>query len=419
MALDNLVVTPLQPALQVSTPGDTVSNGTVVFGPGTAGSTSTMVVLTNNGAVPLHGSGLILSGSGFTLGGTDTGPFILYPGQSTDIPVSVVDPTQPAAGSLEISSDDLTQPMYSLALQYYGTSTTPPNHPPVLAPIPDQSVGPGGHGDSHRLGDRPGFWSDPHLQPRPRRPGRGGHQPRQRRVHLAGAGRGVARGLPRDRSRHRQRQSAIERHADVRDRRAAAHQPRGRPGEWHLPDQHRLRGHAHRGRGAAGRRAVTLAVTAGGHTIPLGIVTTDASGVASLSGVSLPAFPAGSYPSAVIASFGGDTGDAPTIGSGGLTIAQATPTITWATPADITQGQALGAAQLDATASVPGTFAYTTAAGTVLPAGMGQSLTAVFTPADTTDYTSVNAGTTLDVLPGPPRRWHSAPATLRRSSACR
>ena len=48
---------------------------------------------------------------------------------------------------------------------------------------------------------------------------------------------------------------------------------------------------------------------------------------------------------------------------------QATPTITWASPAGITYGTALSAAQLDATASVPGTFTYSPAAGTVLKAG--------------------------------------------------
>ena len=55
-----------------------------------------------------------------------------------------------------------------------------------------------------------------------------------------------------------------------------------------------------------------------------------------------------------------------------LTVDQATPTLTWADPAAIVYGTALGAAQLDATASytvggvsvsVPGTFAYTPAAG--------------------------------------------------------
>ena len=41
-----------------------------------------------------------------------------------------------------------------------------------------------------------------------------------------------------------------------------------------------------------------------------------------------------------------------------IVVAQATPTLTWNTPAAITYGTALGAAQLDATASVPGTFTY-------------------------------------------------------------
>ncbi|HEU0049074.1 MAG TPA: hypothetical protein VFQ43_15895, partial [Nitrososphaera sp.] len=52
-----------------------------------------------------------------------------------------------------------------------------------------------------------------------------------------------------------------------------------------------------------------------------------------------------------------------------LTVNKATPTITWTAPAAITQGTALSATQLDATASVAGTFVYTPASGTVLAAG--------------------------------------------------
>ena len=44
------------------------------------------------------------------------------------------------------------------------------------------------------------------------------------------------------------------------------------------------------------------------------------------------------------------------------------PTITWPTPAPIMYGTALSATQLDATASVPGTFVYSPPAGTVPPA---------------------------------------------------
>ena len=45
-----------------------------------------------------------------------------------------------------------------------------------------------------------------------------------------------------------------------------------------------------------------------------------------------------------------------------------TPTITWASPGDITYGTPLRA-QLDATASVPGVFTYTPAGGIILSVG--------------------------------------------------
>ena len=52
-----------------------------------------------------------------------------------------------------------------------------------------------------------------------------------------------------------------------------------------------------------------------------------------------------------------------------LAVNMATPAITWATPAAITYGTALSAAQLDASSTVAGTFVYTPAAGAVLTAG--------------------------------------------------
>jgi len=62
-----------------------------------------------------------------------------------------------------------------------------------------------------------------------------------------------------------------------------------------------------------------------------------------------------------------------------------TPTITWATPAAITYPAAISATQLNATANIPGTFAYTPAASTVLNAG-SQTLSVKFTPTDYTDF---------------------------------
>jgi len=75
---------------------------------------------------------------------------------------------------------------------------------------------------------------------------------------------------------------------------------------------------------------------------------------------------------------------------------QATPVITWPTPASITYGTALSATQLDATSTVAGTFAYTPALGIVLKAGP-QTLSVTFTPSDTTDYQTAAATVTLPV----------------------
>ena len=80
-------------------------------------------------------------------------------------------------------------------------------------------------------------------------------------------------------------------------------------------------------------------------------------------------------------------------------ITQITPTITWPAPAAITFGSALSSIQLDATASVPGSFSYSPAAGTVLQAGANQTLSVTFTPTDTTDYAATTASTTIAVNP--------------------
>src|SRR5439155_11367173 len=69
-----------------------------------------------------------------------------------------------------------------------------------------------------------------------------------------------------------------------------------------------------------------------------------------------------------------------------INVLKATPTITWANPADITYPTALGATQLNATANVPGSFVYTPASGTLLNAGNTQNLKADFTPTDTANY---------------------------------
>ncbi len=80
---------------------------------------------------------------------------------------------------------------------------------------------------------------------------------------------------------------------------------------------------------------------------------------------------------------------------------QQPPVITWPTPANIVYGTALGGAQLDATASVAGSFVYSPAAGTVLTVGQ-HTLMATFSPTDTTDYTPNTASVLLTVVPVTP-----------------
>jgi hypothetical protein len=235
-------------------------------------------------------------------------------------------------------------------------------------------------------------------------------------------------------------------------------------------------------------KTVAFSLNEGGTITPVGMATTDANGVAALTDVSLAGFSAGTFTGAVGAGFAGDATDSPSNSSGDVTISpaqatlslsglastydgsphtatvstnpaglggvtvsyaqnnvavaaptqagsytvtaalrnpnytatsvtgtmvihQAVPTITWTDPADITSGAALGSTQLDATASVPGTFSYSPAAGTVLNAGQGQTLAVTFSPTDTTDYATVSGSTLINVLsvaaPPPPMPPHA------------
>ncbi|MFY9852349.1 MAG: Ig-like domain repeat protein [Terracidiphilus sp.] len=82
-----------------------------------------------------------------------------------------------------------------------------------------------------------------------------------------------------------------------------------------------------------------------------------------------------------------------------LTVNQAAPAITWATPAAITYGTALSATQLDASSTVAGAFVYSPAAGVILAAG-SHTLSVTFTPTDTTDYKTATATVSLAVNQG-------------------
>ena len=135
---------------------------------------------------------------------------------------------------------------------------------------------------------------------------------------------------------------------------------------------------------------------------PLSSVQLDASsgGVAGSFAYTPPAgtvLPAGVHTLSTIFTPTDTTDYTDAIATVQLTVNQITPVIRWPTPAAITYGTALSSAQLDATSTVPGTFVYTPAAGTVLPGGV-QTLSVTFTPTDTTDYATVTATVNLTVL---------------------
>jgi hypothetical protein len=95
-------------------------------------------------------------------------------------------------------------------------------------------------------------------------------------------------------------------------------------------------------------------------------------------------------------------------GSGGGSSSPVTPTISWATPAQITVGTALSGTQLDAVAEVPGTatvvpgtYVYTPASGTVENSAGTVTLSVAFTPTSSTAYNPATGSVSLVVAPVP------------------
>jgi hypothetical protein len=99
------------------------------------------------------------------------------------------------------------------------------------------------------------------------------------------------------------------------------------------------------------------------------------------------------------------------------TVAQATPSINWPTPAAIVYGTALSGAQLDATATnsagvaVPGTFVYSPAAGAILGAGT-QRLSVAFQPTDAVNYAAASGQAVLAVTQATPIIVWPLPASI-------
>ena len=104
----------------------------------------------------------------------------------------------------------------------------------------------------------------------------------------------------------------------------------------------------------------------------------------------------GTYADGLYAEWDGDGHYTPSWAVADITVVHGTPAISWPSPAAITYGTALGAAQLNATANTAGTFTYSQPTGTVLNAGT-QTLSVTFTPSDSSRWNSATATTTLVV----------------------
>ena len=144
----------------------------------------------------------------------------------------------------------------------------------------------------------------------------------------------------------------------------------------------------------------TKSVTAA--TTPAGLATV----ITYNGGATLP-IAAGSYTVIATVTDPNYTGS----GSATLTLAKGTPVITWATPAPVTVGTSLSNSQLNASATVGGTFVYTPLAGTVMSSAGTQSLGATFTPTDSANYNGVTATVSLSVTAGIAPRTNVALAT--------
>ena len=97
-----------------------------------------------------------------------------------------------------------------------------------------------------------------------------------------------------------------------------------------------------------------------------------------------------------------------------INVTQATPTITWSNPANITYGTPLDSTQLDATSPESGTFAYNPDTGTVLSAGPNQTLSTTFTPTgnDAVNYTTAKDTVYINVTQANPTINWNNPANI-------
>ncbi|MDQ3006497.1 MAG: MBG domain-containing protein, partial [Chloroflexota bacterium] len=130
----------------------------------------------------------------------------------------------------------------------------------------------------------------------------------------------------------------------------------------------------------------TISFTLNGSIV--GSVATDASGVASLTGISLAGIDAGNYPTGVAASFAGDTDYVTSNGTNSLDVSKATPTLSVTNSPVTYNGSPQAATVVGSVAGVVSDIQYDGSA-TVPTNATTYTVTADFVPTDTTNYNSL------------------------------
>jgi hypothetical protein len=133
------------------------------------------------------------------------------------------------------------------------------------------------------------------------------------------------------------------------------------------------------------------------NTSPAGFIDTLLSEESAQASLVTPAqsLPAGM--DSITASYSGDSNFLPSTSAAvAESVAKGLPNISWPNPASIVYGTPLSATQLDASASTPGTFAYSPAPNTILPPG-NQTIKVTFAPTDSFDYSGATAQATLQI----------------------
>ncbi len=98
-----------------------------------------------------------------------------------------------------------------------------------------------------------------------------------------------------------------------------------------------------------------------------------------------------------------------------LTVTPASPAISWPQPGAIVYGTPLGDAQLNAVSDAAGSFTYSPASGTILPAGTA-TLTASFTPQSAGNYRNAQASAKLVVSRATPVITWNNPAAISQGT---